>query len=134
MSCTSDPCKPGRRRARRDPTATRRYAWTDLTYLLHAHHVSWGYYVAAGTQPDCDDGADRLPATPAERERTRIWNPLPHFTDVHQDGQLRNIQDAKRYFFSRRAGGTLPSVSWVVPNQRTSASTPARSSAPARPG
>ena len=21
------------------------YAWTDLTYLLHAHHVSWAYYV-----------------------------------------------------------------------------------------
>ena len=26
------------------------YAWTDLTYLLHAHHVGWGYYVFPGTQ------------------------------------------------------------------------------------
>ena len=24
------------------------YAWTDLTYLLHAHQVSWGYYIVAG--------------------------------------------------------------------------------------
>src|SRR5207302_10263458 len=23
------------------------YAWTDLTYLLHRHGVSWGYYVFA---------------------------------------------------------------------------------------
>jgi len=33
------------------------YAWTDLTYMLHAAGVSWGYYVAAGTQPDCANGA-----------------------------------------------------------------------------
>ena len=24
------------------------YAWTDVTYLLHKHDVSWGYYVFAG--------------------------------------------------------------------------------------
>jgi phospholipase C len=29
------------------------YAWTDLTYLLHKANVSWAYYVAPGTQPDC---------------------------------------------------------------------------------
>ncbi|HYY82636.1 MAG TPA: alkaline phosphatase family protein, partial [Actinomycetes bacterium] len=26
------------------------YAWTDLTWLLHQHGVSWRYYVADGTQ------------------------------------------------------------------------------------
>jgi phospholipase C len=31
------------------------YAWTDLTYLLHARHVNWGYYVVTGTEPDCAD-------------------------------------------------------------------------------
>src|SRR5579859_2620234 len=25
------------------------YAWTDLTYLLHQHGVSWGYYVVSGS-------------------------------------------------------------------------------------
>src|SRR5262249_39450967 len=24
------------------------YVWTDLIYLLHKHHVSWGYYVVKG--------------------------------------------------------------------------------------
>ena len=28
-------------------------AWTDLTWLLFKHHVSWGYYVQTGSQPDC---------------------------------------------------------------------------------
>ena len=27
------------------------YAWTDLTWLLHRDHVSWGYFVAKGDQP-----------------------------------------------------------------------------------
>ena len=31
------------------------YAWTDLTYLLHRHHVSWAYYVFAGGEPDCEN-------------------------------------------------------------------------------
>src|ERR1700694_2481614 len=33
------------------------YAWTDLTWLLHSHGVSWKYYVEGGTEPDCADGA-----------------------------------------------------------------------------
>ncbi|HEY1737361.1 MAG TPA: alkaline phosphatase family protein, partial [Acidimicrobiia bacterium] len=35
------------------------YAWTDLTDLLYKQHVSWGYYVVSGAEPDCeDDGAE----------------------------------------------------------------------------
>ncbi len=33
------------------------YGWTDITYLLHKHHVSWRYYIQQGTEPDCDSGA-----------------------------------------------------------------------------
>ena len=33
------------------------YAWTDITYLLHKHGVSWGYYVFQGTEPDCENDA-----------------------------------------------------------------------------
>lgn len=29
------------------------FAWTDITYLLARHHVSWGYYVDRGWSPDC---------------------------------------------------------------------------------
>ena len=30
-------------------------AWTDITWLLYANHISWRYYVQAGVQPDCDN-------------------------------------------------------------------------------
>src|SRR6476659_9764103 len=62
------------RAAQSNVVRTRPYAWTDLTYLLHRAHVSWRYFVANGSQPDCADA--RL--------------------------------------------GTLPSVSWIVPNDRHS--------------
>src|SRR5215472_8543118 len=34
-------------------TATIDLAWTDITWLLHAHHISWAYYVQKGIQIDC---------------------------------------------------------------------------------
>ena len=44
------------------------YAWTDITYLLHATASSWNYYVAAGGEPDCEDG--EMKCTPAPRATT----------------------------------------------------------------
>src|SRR5215471_1182683 len=38
-------------------TAPIHLAWTDITWLLHAHHVSWAYYVQPGSQPDCDNSS-----------------------------------------------------------------------------
>ena len=55
------PAVPARRRLKRPAGSpgTPIYAWTDLTYLLHKQHVSWGYYVVSGTEPDCEDDAAR---------------------------------------------------------------------------
>ena len=92
------------------------YAWTDLTYLLHKANVSWGYYVAPGTQPDCDDdSATTCPPKPQSAGTPDIWNPLPDFTTVQQDGQLGNIQSVDN-FTAAAKNGTLPAVSWVIPN------------------
>ncbi len=91
------------------------YAWTDLTYLLHQAGISWGYYVANGTQPDCEDG--EIICTPiAQRAGTPgIWNPLPFFDTVAQDRQTGNVKE-QGDFFSELAAGTLPQVSWLVPD------------------
>jgi phospholipase C len=75
------------------------YGWTDLTYLLYQYSVSWKYYFHTGVMG--------------------IWNPLPHFTTVQQDGQLGNIVNANQ-FFRDAANGTLPAVSWIAPNQDVS--------------
>jgi phospholipase C len=105
------------------------YAWTDLSYLLYKSHVSWGYYVVSGTEPDCeDDGAETCPAVKQGAGTPGIWNPLPWFDTVKADHQVTNIQPVDR-FFAAAKNGTLPSVSWVVPSGSVSEHPPARVSA-----
>ena len=96
------------------------YAWTDLTYLLYKHHVSWRYYIFKGNQPDCANSSAMLCSPVAQGKKTPgIWNPLLYFEDVHQDHQLGNIQSLSS-FFTAAKNGTLPSVSWITPNARVS--------------
>jgi phospholipase C len=95
------------------------YEWTDITWLLHRFGVSWKYYVFTGSTPDVinpgeDDGVHGIYL----RQSPSIasdWNPLPSFSDVAQDGELGNIVNGDT-FRQDAAAGTLPSVSWVVPN------------------
>jgi len=100
-------------------------AWTDITWLLYAHHVSWAYYVEAGTQPDCEnDSAETCAPVTQNVQTPGIWNPLPLFGDVQQDHQLGNIQSLRAYLHAARTG-TLPSVSWVTPSGANSEHPPA---------
>ncbi len=101
------------------------YAWTDLTYLLHQHHVSWGYYVSPGAQPDCTNTAFACPPVRQSSQTPGIWNPLPYFDTVRNDHQLGNIQPVHNFLNGAR-DGTLPAVSWVVPSQDVSDHPPAR--------
>jgi phospholipase C len=91
-------------------------AWTDITWLLYAKHVSWAYYVQTGTQPDCDVDSDETCAPVRQSSTTPgIWNPLPLFGDVQQDHQLHNVQSLPGFFTAAKAG-TLPAVSWISPS------------------
>jgi phospholipase C len=101
------------------------YAWTDLTYLLHRGNVSWGYYVVAGTEPDCEN--DETLSCTAVKQNAKtpgIWNPLPDFDTVRADGQEGNIQSVDSYYTAAK-NGTLPAVSWVVPSGAVSEHPPA---------
>jgi phospholipase C len=105
------------------------YAWTDITYLLHKYGVSWGYYVAAGSEPDCeDDEKEDCPPVPQNFKTPGIWNPLPYFDTVRNNGQLANIQPID-VFLQRAKSGTLPAVSWIVPSREVSEHPPAAISA-----
>jgi DNA-binding CsgD family transcriptional regulator len=53
-----------------------------------------------------------------------IWNPLPGFADVKADGQTGNVQTVD-HFLTAAQDGTLPAVSWVVPNGKVSEHPPA---------
>ena len=109
---------------RAHPTDSAPYDWTDLTYLLHNAGVSWNYFVAQGGQPDCADSQMYCSHQAQAADTPDIWNPLPGFQTVHDDNQLSNIQPSANYF-TDAAAGTLPSVSWIVPNERTSEHPPA---------
>ena len=108
-----------------DPQAAGRpsYAWTDLTYLLHRHGVSWSYYVMDGFEPDCINDQSSCNLKPQSARTPGIWNPLPSFTDVRADGDLGNVKDMSR-FFSDVGEGRLPARRLARPGksvQRASA-------------
>jgi len=109
-----------------NPSAT--YSWTDITYLLHNAGVSWRYYVSEGNEPDCEND-EALTCSPVKQgpKTPGIWNPLPHFTDVNQDGQLGNIQSLTNFYTAvhEKSSCGLPNVAWVTPNEKVSEHPPA---------
>ena len=88
------------------------YAWTDITYLLHQQGVTWAYYLDDGAQPDCEDHP--AACTTLQVAVPSIWNPLPGFATVQQNGELGNIRRLEE-FFAAAAKGTLPAVAWIMP-------------------
>ncbi len=100
------------------------YAWTDLTYLLHKNNVSWGYYVSKGEEPDCRNGDMYCTHLHQSSTTPGLWNPLPYFDTVKQNDQISNVQDVSS-FYKATKGGSLPAVSWVVPNGKNSEHPPA---------
>jgi phospholipase C len=84
------------------------FAWTDLTYLLHKNHISWGYYLDHGEQ-----------STTNPNGVPKIWNVMPGFTDVSSDNQAGNVKPLND-FMNQAQKGTLPAVSWIVPDQQDS--------------
>jgi len=106
-------CKGTDMPANRSATHPRPFGWTDLTWLLHENKVSWGYYLDHGAQ-----AAGHPAGVPA------IWNVLPGFRDVNKDGQEGNVQPLAS-FRTAAANGTLPAVSWVVPDPADSEHPPA---------
>jgi phospholipase C len=92
--------------------------------MLHAHHVSWGYYVFNGTQPDCGDNAMFCRPVKQNAKTPGIWNPMPYFDTVAQDHQLGDIKPL-RSFLAAAKNGMLPSISWITPTQAVSDHPPA---------
>jgi len=121
MSCRSAVENPGSPpHTPYNPTSTPPdYAWTDITYLLHLYGVSWRYYVQQGGQPDCADDEMFCAPVPQNSWTPGIWNPLPWFDTVRNNGQLSNIEGLGQFFPALEADA-LPAVSWIVPGDHTS--------------
>ena len=91
--------------------------------------MSWRYYVFAGTEPDCeDDTAMTCTPVPQGAKTPGIWNPLPYFDTVRQDGELQNVTSLSGYYDAARRG-KLPAVAWINPTGSVSEHPPALVSA-----
>jgi phospholipase C len=93
--------------------------WTDITYLLAKAGVSWRYYVHEGTEPDCesDEAATCETRSKPGPETPSIWNPLAGYTDVKEDGQLRNIKSLTNFYSAvHEPSCGLSNVSWIIPS------------------
>ena len=114
MSCVSalDP----RERTKKDPVP---FAWTDITYILHKHGISWRYYLDQGAKLDDDFTAPDSEENDIWLTVPKIWNVLPGFEDIYQDSETSNVEEIAAFFESAR-NGTLPSVCWIIPNGRDS--------------
>jgi phospholipase C len=100
------------------------YPWTDVTYLLHQNKISWKYYLSQGLDPHCGNAPNECEPTPLDPTVPSIWNPLPDFDDVAEDGEQGNVQVVDN-FYADITNGTLPQVSWVVPAANVSEHPPA---------
>ncbi len=80
-------------------TKTGIFAWTDITYLLHKHNVSWTYY---------EDLKE------IDLSKLNWLGPLNSFVTVKENNQLDNIQPLYN-FYEVAKKGELSSVSWIVP-------------------
>ena len=80
-------------------------------------------------EPDCENDA-ALSCAPVRQNSTTpgIWNPLPYFDTVRNDGELTNVQSVTN-FYAQAKQGTLPAVSWVVPSGAVSEHPPSSVSA-----
>jgi phospholipase C len=116
MTCSSDIDQP---RDAASGSTREVFAWTDLTYLLHKNDISWGYYLSEGVEPDCANDEMFCEEHPLSLDVPGIMNPLPNFAAVHEDGQLNHVRPTNEFLASLR-DGTLPAVSWVIPEDAVS--------------
>ena len=75
--------------------------------------------MADGTIECLKDPISCAKERPFQRGTPPIWNPLPHFVDVHQDAQVGNVKPLSEFFRAAREG-TLPSVTWIAPDAQES--------------
>lgn len=90
------------------------YNFPEITLLLGSGQIDWRYYVNRGQVP----GAADVGGSQEEADETTysFWNPLPAFPAVKNDStQFPRLTNATQ-FYTDAQNGTLPQVSWVIPN------------------
>jgi phospholipase C len=98
------------------------FSFASVAKLMSESKISWKYYVESQPVPEVpmrlSETGVRL-AFPSAKEFT-LWNPLPGFKAIRDDpAQMARLVDLKEYFNDLQAG-TLPAVSWIIPDYQDS--------------
>jgi uncharacterized protein (TIGR03437 family) len=90
------------------------YAFAEITQLLTSGKIDWRYYVNRGKTAGAADGG--VADVDSDETTYTFWNPLPAFPAVANDpNQFSRLTNATQ-FYTDAQNGTLPQVSWVIPN------------------
>jgi phospholipase C len=99
------------------------FAFNEITQLLGSGKIDWRYYVNRGKTAGAADGG--VANVDSDETTYTFWNPLPAFPAVKNDptqfGRLTNATQ----FYTDVQSGTLPQVSWIIPNSDLSEHPPA---------
>jgi len=109
------------------PTPQTQIPWASLFQLLDVHGISWKYYLATGSEPDCADGQMTCAPTIQSAGIRSYWNMPPLFLYVKNQGAayLTAHDTPADQFLVDVAQGRLPQVSWLVPTDAYSEHPPA---------
>lgn len=100
------------------------FSFASMVKLLASHDVSWKYYVE--TRGPLPEGQrDPCHVFAPEPHQIGLWNPLPGFKAVRDNPALMSHLVDLKEFERDLQGGTLPAVSWIVPDFQDSEHIPA---------
>lgn len=95
------------------------FSFSSLPSYLEASHVSWKYYVE--TNPSAPviqlgSGVGNRRTTNPIPDKFYVWNPLPGFKNIRHSPRMMSHMVAEAQFYKDLKSGTLPQVSWLVPD------------------
>ncbi len=99
------------------------FSFSEITLLLGGGKIDWRYYVNRGPTAGAADGG--VANVDADETTYSFWNPLPAFPAVKSDPtQFSRLTNATQ-FYTDAQNGSLPQVSWIIPNSALSEHPPA---------
>lgn len=99
------------------------FSFATIAKMMSNASIPWKYYLEsqpmpAGVATDLSETGKRL-AFPNPKQ-FNLWNPLPGFKAIRDDPvEMAHLVDVNEYF-SDIQKGTLPAVSWVIPDYQDS--------------
>jgi len=99
------------------------FSFASMVTLFTKTHLSWKYYVE--TRPVPPGLKDRNYVRYPDPKHFSLWNPLLGFKAIRDNpSRMAHLVDLKEYFRDLQSG-TLPQVSWIVPDLQDSEHIPA---------